>query len=83
MIDELSLGLAPLVVARLLDVVRATAEAGMGVLIVEQYARRALSIADRAYVMRRGRIEVSGSAAEVRERHEEVEGIYLSTKEGF
>jgi branched-chain amino acid transport system ATP-binding protein len=76
--DELSLGLAPLVVDRLLSAARAAADAGMAVLLVEQYARRALAIADKIYVMRRGRIAMSGTAREVKDHIGELEGIYLS-----
>ncbi len=64
--DELSLGLAPIIVANLLKAVRAAAdERGVGVLLVEQHVRQALAIADRAYVMERGRIVLSGTAEEV------------------
>jgi branched-chain amino acid transport system ATP-binding protein len=76
--DELSLGLAPLVVNRLLSAVRAAAESGVGVLLVEQHVRKALEIADRVYVMRRGRIESSGTASEVQARLGEIEASYLS-----
>jgi len=81
LIDELSLGLAPMIVTRLFDIVRATASQGTAVLIVEQYAHRALEIADSVYVMRRGRIELAGSAAQVQDRLGELRGIYLSTKQ--
>jgi branched-chain amino acid transport system ATP-binding protein len=78
--DELSMGLAPLVVKRLLEAVRAAAdELGAAVLLVEQHVRKALRYADRAYVMRRGRIELSGSAPELRSRIGEIEDQYLST----
>jgi branched-chain amino acid transport system ATP-binding protein len=78
--DELSMGLAPLVVKRLLEAVRAAAdERGTAVLLVEQHVRKALLYADRVYVMRRGRIELSGSADEIRARIGEVEEHYLST----
>src|SRR5215212_5698768 len=78
--DELSMGLAPLVVKRLLDAVRAAAsERGTAVLLVEQHVRKALRYADRAYVMRRGRIELSGTAAELGGRLAEIEDQYLST----
>lgn len=64
--DELSLGLAPLVVARLLSAVRTAAtEYGVAAIIVEQHAGKLLRIADRAYVMRRGRIVLTGSAKQV------------------
>jgi branched-chain amino acid transport system ATP-binding protein len=78
--DELSMGLAPLVVKRLLEAVRAAADQrGAAVLLVEQHVRKALQYADRAYVMRRGRIELSGSAAELRSRIDEIEDHYLSS----
>ena len=80
LIDELSLGLAPLIVTRLHRAVRDIADSGIGVLIVEQYARRALAIADQVYVMRRGRIELSGPSADIQDRLAEVEGIYLSVE---
>jgi branched-chain amino acid transport system ATP-binding protein len=81
--DELSMGLAPLVVKRLLDAVREAADTrGTAVLLVEQHVRKALQYADRAYVMRRGRIELSGSAAELRTRITEIEDQYLSTTGG-
>ena len=77
--DELSLGLAPLVVKRLLEAVRAAADQqGTAVLLVEQHVRKALVYADRVYVMRRGRIELSGTAAEMRARIDEIEDKYLS-----
>lgn len=76
--DELSLGLAPLVVDRLLTAARAAADAGMAVLLVEQYARRALAIADQIYVMGRGRIAMSGTARDVKDHLGELQGIYLS-----
>ena len=81
--DELSMGLAPLVVKRLLEAVRAAADQrGTAVLLVEQHVRKALRYADRAYVMRRGRIELSGTATELRSRINEIEDHYLSTGAG-
>jgi ABC-type branched-subunit amino acid transport system ATPase component len=79
--DELSLGLAPLVVNRLLDAVRRAAdERGVGVLLVEQHVAKALAYADRVYVMRRGRIAMTGTAAEFSERLHEIEDSYLSAR---
>ena len=63
--DELSLGLAPLVVKRLLEALRSAADRGAAVVLVEQHIRQALAIADKGYVLRRGRIVLSGSAAEL------------------
>ena len=78
--DELSMGLAPLVVKRLLQAVRdAATDRGTAVLLVEQHVRQALRYADRAYVMRRGRIELSGSAAELGGRITEIEASYLAS----
>jgi ABC-type branched-subunit amino acid transport system ATPase component len=78
--DELSLGLAPLVVDRLLRAVRAAAEEqGTGVLMVEQHAHKALQYADRAIVMRRGRVQLSLSGEEARSRIDEVEQAYMTT----
>ncbi|HEY7105765.1 MAG TPA: ABC transporter ATP-binding protein [Acidimicrobiia bacterium] len=83
LIDELSLGLAPLIVKRLLDAVRQVAsERSTGVLLVEQHVRQALNIADRVYVMQRGRIAMSGTADEVSGRIDEVEATYLSAHRG-
>ena len=78
LVDELSLGLAPLVVRRLLGAVRQAAdEEGIGVLLVEQHVRQALKIIDRGYVLQRGRVVVSGTAAEISERIADVEQSYL------
>jgi branched-chain amino acid transport system ATP-binding protein len=77
--DELSLGLAPIIVANLLQTVRAAAdEQGVGVLLVEQHVRHALDIADRVYVMERGRIALSGTSAEVAEQVDTIEAAYLA-----
>jgi branched-chain amino acid transport system ATP-binding protein len=77
--DELSLGLAPVIVKRLLQTVRRVAtEQSTGILLVEQHVRQALKIADRVYVMQRGRIVMSGTGAEVHDRIDEIEATYLS-----
>ncbi len=77
--DELSLGLAPIIVTNLLDAVRAAAdERGVGVLLVEQHVRQALKIADRVYVMERGRIVLSGTSAEVVGQLDKIEAAYLA-----
>jgi branched-chain amino acid transport system ATP-binding protein len=77
--DELSLGLAPMIVKRLLEAVRSAAtERSTGVLLVEQHVRQALRIADRVYVMQRGRVVISGAVDEVRGRLDEIEATYLS-----
>ncbi|MFL6206657.1 MAG: ABC transporter ATP-binding protein [Acidimicrobiales bacterium] len=77
--DELSLGLAPIIVTNLLQAVRDAADQeGVGVLLVEQHVRRALGVADRAYVMERGRIVLSGTATEVAGQLDKVEAAYLT-----
>ena len=78
--DELSLGLAPIVVQRLLQAVRdAAAELGMAVLLVEQHVRQALKYADRAYIMRRGTVEISGTTDELMSRISDIEETYLTS----
>ncbi len=77
--DELSLGLAPLVVDRLLQAVRAAAkDHGTAVLMVEQHAHKALQYADRAIVIRRGRVQLALSGEEAQRRIDEVEQAYLT-----
>jgi branched-chain amino acid transport system ATP-binding protein len=77
LVDELSLGLAPLVVKRLVPTLAAVAESGVGVLLIEQFATVALGLANRAYVMERGRIQFSGLASELRERPDLLQTAYL------
>lgn len=60
MIDEMSSGLAPVIVARLMKAVRQLADNGMAVVLVEQFAALALAIGNRAYVLRRGRTVYDG-----------------------
>lgn len=65
MLDEPSLGLAPLIVQEVFRLVRDLRGSGIGILLVEQNARKALQIADRAYVMQNGRITRQGPASEL------------------
>jgi len=76
MLDEPSIGLAPLVVREIFKVIVALREQGVTVLLVEQNARAALAIADRGYVMETGRILVEGTAAELAGNHD-VRRAYL------
>jgi branched-chain amino acid transport system ATP-binding protein len=65
LLDEPSMGLAPLMVDKIFEVIQSVADQGMTVLLVEQNARRALQIADRAYVMESGLITLSGPAKDL------------------
>jgi ABC-type branched-subunit amino acid transport system ATPase component len=78
--DELSLGLAPLAVQRLFEAIQIAAASGVGILIVEQHIRQVLRIADYAYIMRRGRIELAGSGDDIVRRIGDVEDSYLTKK---
>ncbi len=77
LIDELSLGLAPVVVQRLVPTVRAVAESGVGILLIEQFAKVALELATGAHIMEGGRIRYSGTATELQARPELLESAYL------
>lgn len=79
--DELSLGLAPLVCQHLLAALRDVADRGVGVLLVEQRVRDALAVADRAYVIDKGTVAISGPAKEIAERIDEIEGAYLDSSQ--
>jgi branched-chain amino acid transport system ATP-binding protein len=76
LLDEMSLGLAPLLVNELYNVLREIRERGITILFVEQNVRRSLTEADRAYIMEAGRIVLSGSTAELREE-ESVKKAYF------
>ncbi|MBV9803711.1 MAG: ABC transporter ATP-binding protein [Solirubrobacterales bacterium] len=75
--DEMSLGLAPILVKRLLAALRNAADNGAAVLIVEQHVRVALEMADRACFLKRGSIVLHGSAAQLRNQEREIEDVYL------
>ncbi len=78
MVDEMSLGLAPIIVEHLLPALRSIADdRGIGVLLVEQHVPMALAVADRAYVLSRGRVEAEGPAQELAARRELLEASYL------
>jgi branched-chain amino acid transport system ATP-binding protein len=76
-VDELSLGLAPIVVKRLVPVLAKVAETGVAVLLIEQFAHVALSLATQAYVLEGGRVRYSGTAAELTEHPEMLHSAYL------
>ena len=75
--DELSLGLAPMLVGRMLQLCRVAADNGAAVLLVEQHVARILEVADRAYVMRHGEVQLEGSAEELRADSSRVREVYL------
>ena len=77
LIDELSLGLAPVIIKRLIPTIRTVAESGVGVLLIEQFATVALGLANRVHVMDRGRIELSASATELKENPDLLHSSYL------
>jgi len=76
LLDEPSLGLAPLIVREVFSVIRRLREEGMTTLLVEQMANQALAIADRAYVIETGTITLEGTGAELL-RDERVRSAYL------
>jgi len=82
LVDEMSFGLAPLVVRRLLAAIREAADRGAAVLLVEQHPALALGIADRGYVLSHGGVRLSGTAADLLGRLEEIERAYLSIVPG-
>ncbi len=65
LMDEPSMGLSPLLVSEIFDIIKSISAGGATVLLVEQNAKKALSIADRAYVLETGRIVLSGKASEL------------------
>ncbi len=78
LLDEPSLGLAPLLVRAIFDTIQQLKREGTTILLVEQNARIALDIADRAYVMETGRIMLEGSAAGLK-HNPQIEHTYLGT----
>ena len=76
LLDEPSMGLAPVIVQEVFAIIRRLKEEGITLLLVEQFAKSALAVADYAYVMERGRIAVAGTPAELH-RDERVLAAYL------
>ena len=77
LIDEMSLGLAPLIVKRLVKTIALLLEKGTGVLLVEQFTEVALSVATSVTVMRTGKVQYSGLASELKSRPEILEKAYF------
>jgi branched-chain amino acid transport system ATP-binding protein len=82
LVDELSLGLAPVVVQRLIPALENAAADGVGVLLIEQFVHVALGLAERAYVIEGGRIVYEGTAAELKEHPERLHSAYLLRERG-
>jgi branched-chain amino acid transport system ATP-binding protein len=81
MLDEMSLGLAPIIVEQLLPTVRNIAdERGMAVLLVEQHVLAALKVADRGYVLAHGQVVAEGASAQLRRDAELLEASYLGNE---
>jgi len=81
MMDEPSLGLAPILIEEIFRVIRELHARGTTILLVEQNAHQALAVADRAYVMEVGRVILSGAATDLRE-HELLKKAYLGARAG-
>ena len=77
LVDELSLGLAPVVVKRLVPVIAQVASSGVAVLLIEQFAHVALGLAESAYVLEGGRVRYHGTAAELRDNPDILHSAYL------
>lgn len=77
LVDELSLGLAPIVVKRLVPTLAAVAASGVGVLLIEQFAHVALGLAERAYILEGGRIRYSGTAQQLKDNPDILHSAYL------
>ena len=65
MLDEPSMGLAPILVEQIFDIIRSLHKAGTTILLVEQNAQAALSVADRGYVLETGKVVTTGTGAEL------------------
>jgi len=78
MIDELSLGLAPIIVEQLLDIVREMNRQGVSIVIVEQHVDLALDFADRAYFLEKGEVRFSGPSEDLRNRGDLLRSVFLA-----
>ena len=76
MLDEPSMGLAPILVQQIFDIIKELHRSGTTILLVEQNAEMALNIADRAYVLESGRIKLSGTGTELAQS-DEIKKAYL------
>ena len=76
LMDEPSMGLSPLLVSEIFDIIKEVSQSGTTILLVEQNAKKALAIADRAYVLETGKIVLSGAASEMMD-NDQVKKAYL------
>ena len=82
LIDELSLGLAPVVVARLLEIVETLKARGQTMVIVEQSLNVALAVADRAIFLEKGEVRFEGLAQDLIERDDLARAVFFGTEGG-
>lgn len=77
LIDEMSLGLAPVIIDRLVNVIRDLRAQGIGILLIEQFTQLALDVADRCYVLSQGAVKFSGAPSELKLNQSILEHAYL------
>lgn len=77
LIDEMSLGLAPVIIDRLIDVIRDLRAQGIGILLIEQFTQLALDVADRCYVLSQGEVKFDGVPAQLKSDQSILERAYL------
>ncbi|GAA6210216.1 ATP-binding cassette domain-containing protein [Cognatishimia sp. WU-CL00825] len=77
LLDEMSLGLAPVIIERLVGVVRSLRDKGMGILLIEQFTHLALDVADRAHVITQGKLTYSGTPTDLKQDRGILERAYL------
>jgi branched-chain amino acid transport system ATP-binding protein len=82
LVDELSLGLAPVIVKRLVPTIEKVAASGVGILLIEQFAHVALGLAETAYVIEGGRIHYHGTAQKLKDEPELLQSAYLLAGRG-
>jgi branched-chain amino acid transport system ATP-binding protein len=82
LVDELSLGLAPVIVKRLVPTIDKVAASGVGILLIEQFAHVALGLAETAYVIEAGRIHYHGTAQRLKDEPELLQSAYLLAGRG-
>lgn len=79
LIDEMSLGLAPVIIDRLVGVIKTLRDRGIGILLIEQFTHLALDVADHCYVLARGEVQFAGLPAQLKSDRAILERAYLGT----